>query len=152
MTAMPVDVQLAENVLAPAVDIERFGETAIAEVAPEGELCIRVVGLAESESFNAEYRGQNKPTNVLSFPANIKLPDSDVDLLGDLVICAPVVEAEAREQGRSLTDHYAHMVVHGVLHLVGYDHEHVDDAQVMETKEVSILAGLGVADPYADTR
>ena len=111
---------------------------------PEGALTIRVVGTAESRQLNRTWRGKDKPTNVLSFPAG------DVaDELGDLAICAPVVAREAREQGKALQAHWAHMVVHGVLHLLGYDHENDRDAGRMETKEAGILKQFGYPDPYA---
>lgn len=111
------------------------------------ELSIRLVGADEGREFNRAYRGRDYATNVLSFPAElprgVKLP-----LLGDLVICAPVVAREAAEQGKGARDHYAHLTVHGVLHLLGYDHENDRDAQKMEALERRILAGLGIADPY----
>lgn len=115
------------------------------------ELTIRVVGAAESRKLNRTWRGKDKPTNVLSFPA---LPVGNgrhelVPELGDLAICAPVVAREAREQGKPAQAHWAHMVVHGVLHLLGYDHEVDRDAQIMEAREADILAGLGYSNPYA---
>jgi probable rRNA maturation factor len=105
------------------------------------ELTIRVVGAAESRRLNRAWRGKDKPTNVLSFAA-------DAPLLGDLAICAPVVAREAREQGKSPAAHWAHMVVHGVLHLLGYDHENDRDAARMEARETKILAQLGMPNPY----
>jgi probable rRNA maturation factor len=115
------------------------------------ELTIRVVGAAESRKLNRTWRGKDKPTNVLSFPA---LPvghgQRELELeLGDLAICAPVVAREAREQGKLAQAHWAHMVVHGVLHLLGYDHEVDRDARIMEAREADILAGLGYSNPYA---
>ena len=110
-------------------------------------VCIRIVGAAASRRLNAGYRGKDKPTNVLSFPAapvERELGGS----LGDLVICAPVVAAEAREQRKARPEHWAHMVVHGVLHLHGYDHETARQARVMEGLEVEILRGFGYQDPY----
>ena len=100
------------------------------------ELTIRVVGAAESRKLNRTWRGKNKPTNVLSFEG------------GDLAICAPVVAREAREQGKPPAAHWAHMVVHGVLHLLGYDHENDRDAAQMEAREAKILAQLGMPNPY----
>jgi probable rRNA maturation factor len=114
---------------------------ALALAGSPGELTIRVVGKAESQRLNRTYRGKDKPTNVLSFhgaPGEI----------GDLVICAPVVAAEARDQGKTPAQHWAHMVVHGVLHLRGYDHIRGSDAKVMEARERAILARLSVPDPY----
>ncbi|AWB68294.1 rRNA maturation RNase YbeY [Saccharobesus litoralis] len=112
------------------------------------EVTVRVVELAESQQLNKDYRGKDKPTNVLSFPfqapAGIELP-----LLGDLVICADVVAQEAQEQGKTLNAHWAHMLVHGCLHLLGYDHIEDDEAEIMEGKERQILAQLSFDDPYA---
>jgi len=115
--------------------------------APAAGICIRVVGAAASRRLNGAYRGKDKPTNVLSFPA------SDIEraldgALGDLVICAPVVAAEAREQHKRLVEHWAHMVVHGVLHLHGFDHGTTRAARAMEGLEVEILRGFGYQDPY----
>jgi probable rRNA maturation factor len=109
--------------------------------APDSaELTIRVVGAAESRRLNRTWRGKDKPTNVLSFSSEHEL--------GDLAICAPVVAREAREQGKTTTAHWAHMVVHGVLHLLGYDHENDRDAARMEAREAKILAQLGMPNPY----
>jgi len=111
-----------------------------------GELSVRIVDSAESQQLNKQYRGKDKPTNVLSFPlADENLP---IPVLGDLVICAPVVEKEAQQQGKSVEAHWAHMVVHGVLHLLGYDHENDSEAEQMEALEVKIMICLGYADPY----
>jgi probable rRNA maturation factor len=119
-----------------------------------GTLTIRVVGAAESRRLNRAWLGKDKPTNVLSFPADplprsVRKGSDEVDELGDLVICAPVVAREAREQGKALRAHWAHMVVHGVLHLLGYDHENDRDAVRMETKEAGILEQFGYPNPYA---
>jgi probable rRNA maturation factor len=113
----------------------------------QGELGIRVVGSGESRALNARWRGRRKPTNVLSFQAAPELGDRQ---LGDLVVCAPVVAREAREQGKPLAAHWAHMIVHGTLHLLGFDHERPADAKRMEGRERALLARLGVADPYGD--
>ena len=111
------------------------------------ELSIRIVDAKEGRTLNRDYRGKDYATNVLSFPvelpSGVKLP-----LIGDLVICAPVVAREAAEQGKQARDHWAHMTVHGVLHLLGYDHIEDDEAEAMEALETRILAGLGIDDPY----
>ena len=112
-----------------------------------GELGIRVVGSRESRALNGQWRGRDKPTNVLSFPASPGLRGRQ---LGDLVVCAPVVAREAREQGKPLTAHWAHMIVHGTLHLLGFDHGRAADAKRMEGRERALLARLGFADPYGD--
>ena len=111
-----------------------------------GELGIRVVGSGESRALNARWRGRDKPTNVLSFPASPELPGQ----IGDIVVCAPVVAREAREQGKALAAHWAHMVVHGTLHLLGFDHGRAADAKRMESRERALLSRIGVADPYGD--
>jgi probable rRNA maturation factor len=116
------------------------------------DLTIRVVGAPESRRLNRDWRGKDKPTNVLSFPAqdeSFQGMEAPVPL-GDLAICAPVVAREAREQGKLVRAHWAHMVVHGVLHLVGYDHENDADADRMEGEEIHILARLGFDNPYLD--
>jgi probable rRNA maturation factor len=120
--------------------------TAIGRRAAGSELGVRVVGSAESRRLNVRYRGKDKPTNVLSFPP-ASLPDGS-RLLGDLVICAQVVRCEAREQRKSLEAHWAHLVVHGALHLVGYDHEREAEAKRMERREVAVLRRLGFSNPY----
>ncbi len=113
----------------------------------KGELGIRVVGTGESRALNARWRGLDAPTNVLSFPASPELAGSQV---GDIVVCAPVVAREAREQGKALAAHWAHMVVHGTLHLLGFDHERAQDAKRMESRERALLARIGMADPYGE--
>ncbi len=114
---------------------------------PAGRLGLRVVGPAESRRLNRTYRGKDKPTNVLSFPASAQ-ECALCGSLGDLAICAAVVAAEAREQHKERAAHWAHMVVHGVLHLHGYDHERPRAARAMERLEVAILAGFGYQNPY----
>ena len=117
----------------------------------EADLAIRVVDNKEGRSLNRHYRGRDYATNVLSFPAEMPegLPKGvRLPLLGDLVICAPVVAREAREQKKALNDHYAHLTVHGTLHLLGWDPEDEREAECMEQLEREILASLGIADPY----
>ncbi|WP_299001957.1 rRNA maturation RNase YbeY [uncultured Shewanella sp.] len=115
----------------------------------EAELTIRIVDSEESQQLNHDYRGKDKPTNVLSFPfeapAEIALP-----LLGDLIICAPVVTGEAQAQNKTLQAHWAHMVVHGTLHLLGYDHIDDADAEEMESLETKIITQLGFTNPYQE--
>jgi probable rRNA maturation factor len=128
-------------------DFRRWAEAALAGRRAEAELLIRLVDEPESRKLNARYRGKDRPTNVLSFPADLP-PVVQSPLLGDLVICAPLVGQEAREQGKETAHHWAHLVVHGVLHLVGYDHQNETDAATMEAAEREILAGMGLPDPY----
>lgn len=113
----------------------------------EAELSVRIVDEDESQALNLQYRGKDKPTNVLSFPC--ELPDGvELPLLGDLVICAQVVAKEALEQGKVLHAHWAHMVVHGTLHLLGYDHIEDGEAEEMEAIEIQVLLELGYPNPY----
>jgi probable rRNA maturation factor len=118
------------------------------EDAQTSSLAIRVVDAAESQELNRTYRDKDKPTNVLSFPFDLP-PEIEETHLGDLAICAEVVAEEAQEQGKPLAAHWAHMVVHGVLHLRGFDHIEDVDADVMEERERVILDSLGISDPYA---
>jgi probable rRNA maturation factor len=117
----------------------------------DAQVALRIVSRPEGRRLNRNFRGQDHATNVLTFTYGDAGPHSDAPapLWGDIVLCAPVVSAEARTQGKPLDAHYAHLVVHGMLHLQGYEHEHDDDAQVMEARETEILAKLGYADPYA---
>lgn len=115
----------------------------------QAEVSVYIVDEAESQELNAQYRGKDKPTNVLSFPADI--PDEvGVPLLGDLVICAPVVAREAQEQSKTLEAHWAHMLVHGTLHLLGYDHVEDDEADVMEALETRLITQLNFPAPYIE--
>jgi probable rRNA maturation factor len=115
------------------------------------EMSVRIVDENESRTLNRTYRGKDRPTNVLSFPSGVDhyLPDETPRPLGDLVLCAPIVEQEATEQGKDRADHWAHLIVHGTLHLLGFDHETEADAAEMESLEREILAARGVSDPYA---
>lgn len=111
------------------------------------ELLIRLVGKEESRRLNAQFRNMDKPTNVLSFPADLP-PEIKLPLLGDIVICANLVGSEAAEQGKSLESHWAHLTIHGILHLLGYDHQNEKAAAKMESLESYILKSLGYPDPY----
>lgn len=134
----------------PDGDFETWVSSALR--GQQAALAIRIVGEAESGALNQRYRGKNGPTNVLSFPSDIPeevrqaLPAPPI---GDLVICAPLVAREAAEQAKPEPHHWAHLTVHGVLHLLGYDHEETAQAERMESLEKEVLAGLGIPDPYA---
>lgn len=130
--------------------VQRWAEAALEQCRRELELSIRIVDEAESAQLNETYRHKPGPTNVLSFPADLP-PELELPLLGDLVICAPVVIREAQEQSKPPEAHWAHMVVHGCLHLIGYDHVGDSDAEEMETLETGILIGLGFPPPYQET-
>lgn len=138
-----------EGTLPSESQFQTWVNTALTDQLDEGELCIRIVSQEESQTLNNAYRGKNKPTNVLSFP--FEVPEGiPLQLLGDLVICADVVSQEASEQNKALFDHWAHIVVHGCLHLVGFDHINDEDAEEMESLEQKILASMDIADPYRD--
>ena len=109
--------------------------------------CLRVVDEPEAKTLNKEYRHINKATNVLSFPAELPV-ELDIKFLGDIVICAPVVDREAQEQSKKLSEHWAHLLVHGVLHLQGYDHQGEFEADEMESLEIKILQTLNITNPY----
>jgi probable rRNA maturation factor len=132
----------------PRRDLTRWVATALGRGAAGGELGLAVVGAPESRRLNSQYRGRDCATNVLSFPAPRPAPGAPVRALGDLVICARVLRAEARAQAKTLRAHWAHLVVHGTLHLIGYDHERDADARRMERREIAVLRRLGFANPY----
>jgi probable rRNA maturation factor len=151
VVAVEVHVQYAvprRDVPAPA-SFRRWASAALAGRRAEAQLSVRVVGETEGAELNLRYRGKPGPTNVLSFPFDAA-PGVDLPWLGDLVVCAPVVAREALAQGKAARDHWAHLVVHGILHLVGYDHGTEAEAAAMERVEVEVLGGLGIDDPYAD--
>ena len=150
MGSIFVDLQIATENIEGLPTEEQIVQWATAAVQPEGdevEMTVRIVDEAESHELNLTYRGKDRPTNVLSFP--FECPDEvALPLLGDLVICRQVVEREAAEQEKPLMAHWAHMVVHGCLHLLGYDHIEDDEAEEMESLETQIMQGLGFDDPY----
>jgi probable rRNA maturation factor len=129
---------------------ERWAAAVLQGDRGDAELTIRVVDAAEAAELNRRYRGRNAPTNVLSFPFEAPPGVPDSGLLGDLVICAPVVRREAREQGKAPEAHWAHMVIHGILHLLGYDHREDARAAEMEDLETALLTGLGYPPPYEE--
>ncbi len=150
-----LDVQRRVSAWAPRnADIARWAETALGRRAAGREIGVRVVGPAESRRLNARYRGKDKATNVLSFPVAPLPPEASgaARPLGDLVICAQVVRTEALAQGKPLRAHWAHLVVHGALHLIGYDHEREPDARRMERREITVLRALGFVNPYRSMR
>ena len=157
MTKGPIRLDVTINYAVPRIGIpaamsfRKWVAAALANRIREADLAIRIVGTKEGRALNRHYRGKDYATNVLSFPAelpeglpkNVKMP-----LLGDLVLCAPVVAREAKEQKKPLAAHYAHLTVHGALHLLGWDHDDEREAECMEQLEREILATMGIADPY----
>ena len=130
-------------------DLELWATAAVGQQREEAEISLLIVDEAEGAELNQQWRNKNGPTNVLSFPSDLPA-ELGLPLLGDLVICAPVVAKEALEQKKSLSSHWAHMVVHGTLHLLGFDHIDDDQAEEMESLEADILARIGYPDPYQD--
>ncbi|MDD2055264.1 rRNA maturation RNase YbeY [Pseudomonas putida] len=146
-----LDLQLATDANAPGeTDFRRWCELALRQRSADSELTIRLVDEPEGRELNRTWRQKDYATNVLSFPADVPDELLDIPLLGDLVICVPVVEREAAEQGKALEAHWAHLVIHGCLHLLGYDHIDDEEADEMEALERTLLAELGHPDPYAD--
>ena len=147
-----LDLQLAcaDTANLPSeADFQRWLDAAVLPFQEEAEVTIRLVDEAESNQLNLTYRGKDKPTNVLSFPFECP-PGIELPLLGDLIICRQVVEREADEQNKPLLAHWAHMVVHGSLHLLGYDHIDDEEAEEMEALEVEFMQALGYDNPYQD--
>lgn len=136
--------------LPPVESFERWVRAALTDRVT-GEIVVRVVNQVESQTLNRRYRGKDQPTNVLAFaaaPVQAPLAVDELAPIGDLVICAPVVRAEAKRQGVAEAAHWAHMVVHGCLHLLGFDHQTGDQASAMERRETALLEALGFPDPY----
>ena len=145
--AIEVQYAVAGDTLPSPAAVRRWVSHALQGGKDDVELVVRIVDEAEMTALNQRYRGKSGATNVLSFPYE-PLPGVSSGLLGDVVVCAPVVAEEAIRQGKSLEAHWAHLVMHGVLHLQGYDHHHERDANRMEALKTRLLAGLGFADPY----
>ena len=157
MTVGPVRLDVSVTYAVPrkgipsAVSFRKWVAAALDSRIREADLAVRIVGTKEGRALNRHYRGKDYATNVLSFPADMPegLPEGvHLPLLGDVVLCAPVVAREAREQKKPLAEHYAHLTVHGALHLLGWDHEDEKEALCMEQLEREILAGMGIDDPY----
>ncbi|GAA5109402.1 rRNA maturation RNase YbeY [Orbus sasakiae] len=150
MNSIILDLQIVsenhEN-LPTEAQINQWLNVILPPFMPNAELTIRIVDQAESQQLNHTYRQKNKPTNVLSFPFESPV-EMETPLLGDLIICKQIIEQEAQEQHKSLTSHWAHMIVHGCLHLLGYDHIDDDEAEEMEGLEIEIMAELGFSNPY----
>ena len=150
--SISIDIQRADTSeeIPSNVSINRWVKSALGNNDNPVELSIRVVAEQESAELNLRYRGKSGATNVLSFPFSAVTPEP-LPMLGDLVVCAPIVTLEAQQQHKALEAHWAHMIVHGVLHLLGYDHENDNDARVMEILETEILLGLNYPAPYTET-
>ncbi|MFJ3053411.1 rRNA maturation RNase YbeY [Pseudomonas nitroreducens] len=148
---LELDLQIASEAagLPSEAEFRTWCELALRQRQNDSELTIRLVDEAEGRELNKTWRHKDYATNVLSFPADVPDELLDIPLLGDLVICAPVVTREAAEQGKSVQAHWAHLVIHGCLHLLGYDHIDDEEAEEMEGLERELLAELGHPDPYA---
>ena len=151
--SITLDLQLAcadDSSLPAEAQFQQWLDTTILPFQQEAEVTIRIVDEVESNDLNLTYRGKDKPTNVLSFPFECPPGVEDFPLLGDLIICRQVVEQEASEQQKTLESHWAHMVIHGSLHLLGYDHIEDDEAEEMEALEKEFMHTLNFPDPYKD--
>ena len=147
MNSIEIQVISNSDVIPAEEKLQLWVDAALAEWTSETELVIRIVDEQEISLLNEQFRHKKGPTNILSFP--FEVPEAvPVNLLGDLVVCAPVLEEEAKVQHKSLEHHWAHIIVHGVLHLLGYDHIDEADAEEMESKEIAILARLHINNPY----
>ena len=146
-----LDIQLVTDFaeIPTAEMMQTWVDAVLKESEQDSEIVVRLVDEAESAGLNSQYRHKSGPTNVLSFP--FEAPEGfETDLLGDLVICAPLLAQEAKQQNKALFDHWAHILIHGVLHLVGYDHLQDDEAEEMEALEIKILSTLNIDNPYLD--
>ena len=148
---LELDLQLATEASVPSeAQFRLWCEMGLRLRSADSELTIRLVDETEGRELNHTWRHKDYATNVLSFPADVPDELLDIPLLGDLVICAPVIAREAQEQGKTLDAHWAHMVIHGCLHLLGFDHIDDEEAEEMEALERTLLGELGYPDPYAD--
>ena len=149
-SAVSVTRQVRRGWVPPVREFRRWADAVLGSKSPAAQISVLLVGEQRSRLLNRLYRGRDKSTNILSFPAPAMARRS-TGLLGDLVICPAVLRAEARKQHKPVRSHWAHLVVHGVLHLLGYDHERERDARRMERREVRILRQLGIGNPYVST-
>ena len=144
-----IEVQVDSKIkpLPPKKQLKMWAALALNEVKQESEVTLRIVDKPEIQSLNLQFRGKDKPTNVLSFPYDI-IPEISPTLLGDIVLCAPVILEEATQQKKTNEAHWAHMVIHGCLHLLGYDHVTPELAGIMEPLEITLLQQAGFPNPY----
>lgn len=151
MASIHIDVMInsTSSQLPDQSELEKWAAAAVGNHRQEAEISLLIVDEEEGAELNRQWRGKEGPTNVLSFPSDLPA-ELDLSLLGDLIICVPVVERESIEQEKSLNSHWAHMIVHGTLHLLGYDHIEDQEAKEMESLETEILGQLGYPDPYQD--
>ncbi len=149
---MKCKIDLVNDSSAPDIptifEFQRWVDTALTDATTPAELVIRIVDNDEMAQLNQQFRDKSGPTNVLSFPYGDLPQADDLNILGDLVICAPIITQEAQAQHKTTSAHWAHIVVHGILHLRGYDHVTDEEAEQMEGLEIAILEGLGIANPY----
>lgn len=146
-SGIEIQYAIGADGLPSAAQLHRWLQLALQDRVPDSELTLRIVDEAEITALNYRYRGKDGATNVLSFPYR-PLPGVESGLLGDIVICAPVVAREAVAQSRSLEEHWAHITIHGVLHLLGHDHQEAEAARQMERLETQLLGQIGFSDPY----
>jgi len=147
MVHIEVQYHSAETPLPTKKILQKWVNTVMVNPKSDMEITLRIVDKEESYALNFQFRGKDKPTNVLSFPYD-PIPELPAHIVGDIVLCAPVIKEEAAQQQKALEAHWAHMVIHGCLHLLGYDHETSEQAGVMEPMEITLLNTLGFANPY----
>lgn len=159
---LTLDIDTADNIAVPVTETQMTHwittaltgaqdiPHAMGKGQPDYEIALRITHAEESATLNEQYRGKAKPTNILSFPAELPA-DIPIPLLGDLVVCADIVNQEAREHGKAEAAHWAHILIHGTLHLLGYDHQTDKDAEIMETLETELVIGLGFPPPYEES-
>lgn len=146
-----LDLQIVTNITAlpKESDFLKWINAALVGLRETAELCVRIVNIDEMITLNQNYRNKTGPTNVLSFPSTLPT-EIEPNYLGDIILCAPVVLEEASKEHKPLLEHFAHLTLHGVLHLLGYDHIQEADALIMEALEIKILSELGISNPYRE--